>query len=145
MNPPFTTTMHWAEVPAPPELVWAAITTTTEPSPAYFGLWVTSSWKVDEAITLTSPLASTSTRGVVLTADRPVRLVHSLGMGDDASRHGVECTTWITWELHALAGGTLVTLSIDDLLPGDGDDADASGPAMLQGLVARFTGELSHP
>ena len=144
MNPPFTTTMHWAEVPAPPELVWAAITTTAAPSPAYCGLWMTSTWKVDHGLTLRSPLAGNSTRGLVLTADRPVRLVHSLGLGDDASRHGVECTTWVTWELHPIGAGTLVTLTIDDLLP-DGDDPDASGDAMLAGLVSRFTGELSRP
>ncbi|MGZ4708121.1 MAG: SRPBCC domain-containing protein [Acidimicrobiales bacterium] len=144
MNPLFITTVHWAEVPAPPERVWAAITSTSEPSPAYFGLWVTSSWKVDHGVTLTSPIAAASTQGVVLTADRPVRLVHSLGLGDDATRHGVECTTWVTWELHPVAGGTLVTLSIDDLLP-DGDGADDTGPAMLQGLVSRFSGELTRP
>jgi uncharacterized protein YndB with AHSA1/START domain len=142
MNPSFTTAVHWAEIPASPDQVWAAITTTAERSPAYFGLWVTSSWKVDHAVSLTS--AQVATRGVVLAADRPVRLVHSLGVGDDASRHGVECTSWVTWELHAVAGGTLVTLTIDDLLP-DGDDVDCSGPIMLSGLVGRFTDELTRP
>jgi uncharacterized protein YndB with AHSA1/START domain len=143
MNPLFTTTMHWAEVAAPPDRVWAAITATASPAPGYVGLWLTSSWKVDHGVTLSSPIAETSTRGLVLAADRPVRLVHSLGKGDDAAAHGVECTTWITWELHPIGGATLVTLTIDDLLP-DGDE-DSSGQAMLQGLVAHFSGELSRP
>jgi len=144
MRTPFTTATHRAEIGAPVDQVWAAITVTSAPSSVYLGLSVTCDWQPDHPITLTSSGPGASTRGLVLAADRPVRLVHSLGIGDDASRCGLECTTWITWDLGSVPGGTLVTLTVDDMVPG-GDDEDDIGPAMLHVLVDRFRGELTRP
>ena len=134
-------------VTADAERVWDALTATKTSLSYFHGMTVTSDWRPGSTITMRQKdeLRQGDTRkfwdvaicGEVLAADPPHRLSYTLG----------ECqsdpTVYVTWELRAGDGLTIVRLYIDepDAYPGSEDDLDITWLPILSAL----TENLSNP
>jgi uncharacterized protein YndB with AHSA1/START domain len=126
--------------------VWDALTATGTPLPHFHGMTVTSDWQPGSTITmrLEDEPARASTRelgdlalcGEVLAVDPTHRLSYTLG----------EClsgpTAYVTWELRAHDGGTLVRLYIDepDAYPGTEEDLHIVWLPVLSALADYLDG-----
>lgn len=124
--------------PAPPDVVWAALTTPERTAGYLAGLTACSTWEPGTAVTFTAaggavpPLA-----GEVLAAAEPVRLSYTVGAGPG------QPVTYVTWEVTAAGQGSTVRLSVDDpdLLAAGARESDAESvwAGVIEGLGAVLT------
>jgi uncharacterized protein YndB with AHSA1/START domain len=107
--PRIATTAHSFrfETPAPPARVWTVLTTSGSSNGFLSGLTLESDWRVGS--TISCRMESTIVLvGEVLRAEPPTRLSYTLSSGRG------QPDTYITWELRADLGGSIVRLFVDD-------------------------------
>ena len=125
MDPVASRTFHLLSA-APPEHVWSALTC-PELTRRYLGLSVDGSWETDTALVFTDPYGGQVT-GQVLWAEPPSRL--SVTIEDPSG-----ACTYLTWELRAACGGTVVRLRVEESF-GDSTDDEALEDTWLPALAA---------
>ena len=102
--------------PIAPSDVWRALTSPQMTARFLYGMAATSSWRPGASLRLAGPDGALLV-GEVLAAAEPHRLSYSLQAGDG------QPATYVTWEIWAAAGGSLVRLSVDEA-----DDVTSQGP-----------------
>jgi uncharacterized protein YndB with AHSA1/START domain len=107
--------------PAGPSDVWRALTSPELTARYLYGMEATSSWRAGAPLRLAGPGEAMVT-GEVLAAAAPQRLSYSLQAG-----HG-HPATYVTWEIYAANGGSVVRLYVDepDDLTSEGPDPEAA-------------------
>jgi uncharacterized protein YndB with AHSA1/START domain len=122
---PFTTSVLSSATAAAPERVWQALTCASANLGVPAGLRIVSEWVAGATVRLCPARGGAHDRlcsfGEVVSSTPPRRLSYTLGAGPN----GGEPTIIVTWEIAADAGGSVLTLTVDDLAPGGRDDAEA--------------------
>ena len=117
-------------VAAPPERVWAALTEGEQTARWLRGLVLDAEWRPGAPLTLTQG-GVVAARGEVLDVTPPRRLALAVDGG-----HGP--ATYLTWEIRATDGGTIVHLDVDEPIEAgdDGKEAEDVWLPVLAGLQA---------
>ena len=119
--------------PVAPSDVWRALTSPQMTARYLYGMAATSSWRQGAPLRLAGPGGAVLV-GEVLAAAEPHRLSYSLQAGEG------QPATYVTWEIWAAAGGSLVRLSVDepdDVVPqGPDPEAAVAWGEVLAGLAA---------
>ena len=119
--------------PAGPSEVWRALTSPEVTARYLYGMAATSSWQPGAPLRLAGPGGAVLV-GEVLAAAEPHRLSYALQAGDGHP------TTYVTWEVSAAVGGSLVRLSVDEpddlTSQGPGPEAADAWSGVLDGLAA---------
>ncbi len=126
-----------------PERLWEAITTPEIRAKYNFGAAVRSDWQPGSRIEMGSPKApGLLGEGVVLEADPPRRLVHTMTAlwGEDVKAEG---ESRVTWEIEPVGDSCRLLLTHDRLREGANDQLYGGWPMILSGLKTWLeTGEL---
>jgi len=131
---PTATQTFTTYIKADPERIWAALTHPEDTARYYYGSTVSSTWEPGAAVTYRMD-GAVAVQGVVIEADPPRRLVHTLDMryrpevaADRPSRY--------SWTIEPMGGASRVTIRHEDFDPAGATAADvgAGSDLILAGL-----------
>ena len=130
-------TSHRIDIDAPPERVWAALTTPDQISKWFFGVDTESDWQVGSTLVHRGEYQGQpyEDKGEILELDPPKRFVHTHWSPMSGVPDTPENAQRVTWTLDPSDGGTTLTVE-EDNLPSDEAKAisDQSWPQALEGL-----------
>ena len=130
-------TSHRIDIDAPPERVWAALTTPDQISTWFFGVDTESDWQVGSTLVHRGEYQGQpyEDKGEILELDPPKRFVHTHWSPMSGVPDTSENAQRVTWTLDPSDGGTTLTVQ-EDNLPSDEAKAisDKSWPQALEGL-----------
>jgi len=116
-----------------PERLWEAIVNPDIRAKYNFGAAAYSDWTPGSAIELSAPGADALGDGVVLVAEPPHRLVHTMTAlwSEDVRREGA---SRVTWEIEQVGDSCRLTLTHDQLREDANDQLFGGWPMILSGL-----------
>ena len=116
-----------------PERLWDAITDPETRAKYNFGAAAHSDWTSGSAIELSAPGAGVLGDGVVLEAEPPLRLVHTMRAlwSDEVASEGV---SRVTWEIEQVGDSCRLTLTHDELREDANAQLYGGWPMILSGL-----------
>jgi uncharacterized protein YndB with AHSA1/START domain len=129
-----------------PDRLWEAIIDPETRAKYNFGAAVFSDWTPGSSIQLSAPGAGTLGDGVVLEADPPRRLVHTMTAlwSEDVRSEGA---SRVTWEIEPVGDSCRLTLTHDELREGANEEIFGGWPMILSGLKTYLEtgGKLTTP
>ena len=119
---------------ARPDQVWAALTRPELTTGYLYGLAARSDWRPGSGVAFVAG-EGTSLSGEVLAAEEPLRLSYSIRAGDGQPE------TYVTWEIVADDGGTVVRLYVDEPAAPDADaETESAWLRVVAGLESVLAG-----